>query len=318
MRKVFAVAAAIVLLYIAGIVSAEAYDWTEYQGHLYALTTWGTWQECEAAAQAAGGYLVTINDVEENAWVTSFIRNSYSRYMQGDPGNNIAWIGYNNGVWSSGEPVTYTNMEPGHAAEKVFVLGENYAAWYRPPGLWFSGYNTVHDTNYSYNPQGVIEVVPSPHGVINLAANQYGDVGCWPDHPTYALTLPAGDWAFDLVSPATNSQATYWAWQPWGGVANWHTAFAIFDGTNRYILGTNNAASDQQEAFWQSINNGYGRVTLHLDTETTLHLGVSDSYIGDNGGGISVLVSAVPEPSSLLALASGLGTLLTFRMRRKA
>jgi len=73
-------------------------------GHYYALTLHLTWMQAEAWAQEQGGHLVTLRNWEEELW----IRDTFGR-------NEYFWIGCNdieaegNWVWSSGEPVMYTN-----------------------------------------------------------------------------------------------------------------------------------------------------------------------------------------------------------------
>lgn len=85
-------------------------------GHTYQLTRrcyWGTsdtlprtrpdWWDAEDEAIACGGYLATINDAAENAWLVSTF------------GPHPRWIGFTDwGAertfrWIDGEPVTYTN-----------------------------------------------------------------------------------------------------------------------------------------------------------------------------------------------------------------
>ena len=85
----------------------------------YALTVPMRWMAAEACAQAWGGHLVTLNDWEEESWVKDVFGQD-ERF----------WIGFyvfgrehrvENFIWSSGEPVTYTNWEPGEP--------NNYAGW---------------------------------------------------------------------------------------------------------------------------------------------------------------------------------------------
>ena len=91
-------------------------DWRLYNGHWYTLTkTWSTWEAAEAEAVAAGGHLVTINDADENAWLTKTFADAYSRTGPGDANLNAAWIGYCLGPkgqweWTSGEPVTFKSL----------------------------------------------------------------------------------------------------------------------------------------------------------------------------------------------------------------
>ena len=80
----------------------------EFGGNRYYCSTSNyDWNGANAAAQAAGGELVTINSSSENQWLRNQIQASY------------AWIGYNdvasegNFEWSSGEASTYTNWKSG-------------------------------------------------------------------------------------------------------------------------------------------------------------------------------------------------------------
>ena len=98
-------------------------------GNYYALTTYMSWMAAEACAQAWGGHLVTLNNREEESWV----KDVFGR----DEG---FWIGFyvfgrehraENFIWSSGEPVTYTNWGPGQpdnscGEETVVNLGGDY------------------------------------------------------------------------------------------------------------------------------------------------------------------------------------------------
>ena len=77
-------------------------------GHYYALTPFLTWTQAEAWAQEWGGHLVTLRNWEEELW----IKDTFGR-------NEYFWIGFSdieeegNWVWSSGEPVVYTNWAEG-------------------------------------------------------------------------------------------------------------------------------------------------------------------------------------------------------------
>src|SRR5262249_22655581 len=98
-------------------------------GHYYALTsspeTWpataasaaapsspDTWLPAEAEAVALGGHLASITSAAEQ----NFIVNTF---LSGANDRNILWLGLNDQavegtfVWSSGEPVTYTNFQGG-------------------------------------------------------------------------------------------------------------------------------------------------------------------------------------------------------------
>jgi hypothetical protein len=53
-------------------------------------------------------------------------------------------------------------------------------------------------------------------------------------------------------------------------------------------------------------------------TTTTLLFGVPDNGLSDNGGGVSIVVAPVPEPTSALATAAVLGGATLIRRRRTA
>lgn len=81
-------------------------------GHWYYLASQASWSSAaNFATQTLHGSLVTINDAAENQWV----RSTFAPLC----GCGRFWIGLNDvaqeGVyrWQSGEPVTYTNWEPG-------------------------------------------------------------------------------------------------------------------------------------------------------------------------------------------------------------
>ncbi|MCK5944073.1 MAG: hypothetical protein KAI24_18960 [Planctomycetes bacterium] len=93
-------------------------------GREYALLDPMPWAQAEAAAVAAGGHLATLRSSSEEAWI---------RQQFGD----TLWIGLTDAaqegtwVWTSGEPVTYTNWLPG---EPNNASNEDFTAL--APGGW--------------------------------------------------------------------------------------------------------------------------------------------------------------------------------------
>lgn len=81
--------------------------------HAYYLLKDSTWTGSEAAAISLGGHLVTINNEEENVWVTQ----TFGHFGGGN--YPVLWIGLNDAtvegtfVWASGEQSTYTNWHSG-------------------------------------------------------------------------------------------------------------------------------------------------------------------------------------------------------------
>lgn len=94
-------------------------------GRIYYLLSESTWRDAEAQAVKLGGHLATIRSKAEQDWIINTF------YGWGGSTNRSLWIGLNDSqtegrfVWTSGEPVTYTNWrtgEPDNADGK-----ENYA-----------------------------------------------------------------------------------------------------------------------------------------------------------------------------------------------
>ena len=81
--------------------------------HTYYLLDYSTWTAAEAEAISLRGHLVTINNEEENVWVTQ----TFGQFGSGN--YPLLWIGLNDAtvegtfVWASGEQSTYTNWHSG-------------------------------------------------------------------------------------------------------------------------------------------------------------------------------------------------------------
>ena len=113
---------------------------------LYRLVDGPTWSHAEESAQALGGHLVSINDLQEQIFLSDNL-----------PNLNL-WIGYsdsqNEGTWEwvNGDKSTYTNWHPEAIAgfsnntqytiEKsngLYTEGEDYAFMYANTRLWDDG-----------------------------------------------------------------------------------------------------------------------------------------------------------------------------------
>lgn len=102
-------------------------------GHTYIKLSPSTWPEADARSIELGGHLVTINDSAEQEWVFE----TFSADSQFG-----LWIGLNDRnqegqfVWSSGQPVTYTNWgseQPDNFngdEDFAMMLVEDDGAWY--------------------------------------------------------------------------------------------------------------------------------------------------------------------------------------------
>ncbi len=163
-------------------------------GHLYELTpARSTWTAEEAVAEAMGGHLVSINSQAEQDFVDA-------TFLVGSMATVPLWIGLtdlppagsaNYSTWTTGEPVTYTNFNPGEPNDQNG--DEHYVAlnWHysfgsgNVMGTWddlANGGSTV-----SYNPTndralgpyyGIVEVVPEPGTPWILALAGLSTV-CW-------------------------------------------------------------------------------------------------------------------------------------------
>lgn len=114
-------------------------------GHYYLVTPTSTnWAACEAYAVTRGGHLATIRNSTENEWIRATFAPSIPGY---------AWIGINDisiegtFVWTSGEPVTYSNWYPG---EPNNLSNEDNGEMILSSGLW-------NDWNGSHF--GIVEVI---------------------------------------------------------------------------------------------------------------------------------------------------------------
>ena len=115
---------------IAGFMYMGSFGGSKY----FCSLTNATWPNANIAAQANGGYLAEINDAAEN----TFLANILSLQK--------AWIGLNDAnvegsfVWSTNNPLTYTNWYPGQPNNK-----DNYQDYVAmlSNGLWNDEYNNL-------------------------------------------------------------------------------------------------------------------------------------------------------------------------------
>lgn len=161
MQKIAAVAVAFVLAF-AGVVAVPGpavalvvgqlgqWHYNPATGHVYQQVNDLTWEEAEAYALGIGGHLVTINDPAEEAWLEATFT-----------GQDL-WIGFTDRdvegtwVWSSGEPVTYTNWCPGQPDDWQGVGGEDYGFM----NTAYCGGSGWDDAAGGPFPGGIIEVTP--------------------------------------------------------------------------------------------------------------------------------------------------------------
>ena len=183
-RKILSLTAVATLLSVGQAAIGQAYRWHQYNGHWYALTNPGTWQQAEDEAVAVGCHLVTLDNEDEDTWL-------YATF--GVPGQHGPWIGLYQDcdspectddpcepdgcwMWIDGTPVTYTNWcssEPNDAG-----VGED---WAEDHSCW----NDLKPGNAGYPPEGL-------PGVIECATQPVPSVSEWGLVAMTLLVLAAG------------------------------------------------------------------------------------------------------------------------------
>ncbi|MBK8974391.1 MAG: hypothetical protein IPM29_00545 [Planctomycetes bacterium] len=119
-----------------------------HTGHWYGRTVPLNWWGAEAEAERYGGHLATIRSPTEQNWLVAIF------------GTGDTWIGLNDEqvertfVWTSGEPVAYTNWAPGQPNNSG--SGEDHTIlWSQAGGRW-------DDTDGSRVLPGLVELVAHP------------------------------------------------------------------------------------------------------------------------------------------------------------
>lgn len=117
----------------------------------------------EDYARAHGGHLVTLNDSEEDLWVTATFQEFYLYIGLNDTRQEGTF------EWYSGEPVTYTNWYPGEPNNSSGI--EDWVHIYNfSNGNW--EWNDISNTPIigGFPAYAVMEVVPEPSSLALLAA----------------------------------------------------------------------------------------------------------------------------------------------------
>jgi hypothetical protein len=94
-------------------------------GHGYTMLTPSSWTDAEAGAVSMGGHLATVRNLAENDW----LRTTFQPFAA-DPNASLL-IGFTDAaqegtfVWTSGEPVTFTNWAAGEPNNQGGGAGED-------------------------------------------------------------------------------------------------------------------------------------------------------------------------------------------------
>jgi len=275
--------------------SVPVWKYNPATGHFYARGDSLQWSDAEAQAQWWGAHLVTVNDAAENAWLVS----------EGFAGS---WLGLNDNategtfVWTSGEPVTYTNWNPG-PGEPNGGTNENCGEL-RSDGLW----NDLPGNRYL---PGTFETdaPPIPRIVDPATGKEYlvlGNLLTWEEAEAAAKSL--GGHLVTVQSEAENDFLLSICGQLGGNV--W--------------LGFTDKLT---EGVWEWVSHG-GSSYLNWNSGEPNNSGNEDYAVLYAGTGFwndagsatraYAVIDFVPEPTSCLLLGAGIAALAARRRRRKA
>ena len=182
---------------------AQQLQWVQspINGHMYAVSpSLMNWTDGEALANTYGGHLATVRSQTEQDWIVAqFEPVSISQHG--------FWIGLNDElvegqfVWSSGEPVVYTNWQPGEPNNMLGV--EDWAHMEKLKGwLW-------NDAPNNPGMQALIEV----SGPVNYCTAKVNSVGCTPSIGSAGMpTLSGADDFFITAADVLNNKPGVMIW----------------------------------------------------------------------------------------------------------
>lgn len=177
MKRLYAVSAVAAVLFVTSSATAAPIQWGSASGgndHWYELvvsSTVLTWHEAKSAAEAAGGYLVTVTSQAE----TDFIVSAF-----GAQDIQLAWLGAyqdrndpaysepsGGWKWITGEPWLYTNWEPASHEPNNSKGIEDWIDFHGDsPSVVGSWADIPSDSagHFKY----MVEYVPEPHALLLL------------------------------------------------------------------------------------------------------------------------------------------------------
>ena len=158
--------------------------------------------------------------------------------------------------------------------------------------------------------------VPLVPRTLNLDAALFGS----PADQRHGLCvfLEAGIYSATLVTPALDAAARLTAWSP-SPTSSWSTVYVIEPEVDGSAVGGFPTSSPTPQQAFDATAIKQTDFTLSVDQR--VHFSTVDGEVLDNRGGVSVRIEYVPEPNSVLMLASGtalLGFLSRRRSRREA
>lgn len=153
-------------------------------GHRYEIIVCGTWTQCNVAAKARGGNLVTIRSKLENDWILANfgpLANSQFGF----------WIGLNapNGTWSwsSGATDSYTNWAPNEPNTPSTDVFANMYTGIVSPGAW-------NNTDDNARGVGVVQAIVE-YSLADAATSCSAPATSIAFSEDFSATLDASKWA---------------------------------------------------------------------------------------------------------------------------
>ncbi|MBN1555037.1 MAG: PEP-CTERM sorting domain-containing protein [Phycisphaerae bacterium] len=133
------------------------------------------------------------------------------------------------------------------------------------------------------------------------------------------VALDAGTYDFTLTCPDLDGRAEYFSWSPWRNDPwdKWSTMYVINangGGYNGGAWGWGYGYSPESGFYGLSIPER--TLTLDIEYSQTVSMYVGDSVYSDNGGGVSVMITQVPEPATMGLLVLGCIGLIRRRRRK--
>jgi len=195
-------------------------------------------------------------------------------------------------------------------------------------GIWRDGFSTnlsrafdgmIDDLKYYDRALSEEEIrntagcaLPILPRTLNVDAQLFGSDGATDDR--LCVFLEAGDYRVTLVNPDLDPDARMTAWSP-SPSSTWSTLYSIegdIDAgtTGGFAAGTSSA----EQAFADTTQR---EATFSLTADQRVHFSVVDAAALDNRGGVSLRLEPVPEPSLVLALATGVAWLSAIGARRR-
>jgi predicted DNA-binding protein (MmcQ/YjbR family)/methionine-rich copper-binding protein CopC len=118
----------------------------EYGGHTYIVSsTTMSWSNAQIYADMVGGHIVTINNADEQAWISNQFGWANSWIGMNDAALDGTW------VWDNGTTVEYQNWGSGHP----YTYSDYNYGYLATDGKWYSGYDT-------WGQRAIIEI-ETPH-----------------------------------------------------------------------------------------------------------------------------------------------------------